>query len=255
MAEILLINPAKRKGRKMARKKTRSAAQRRATAKLVALNRRRSRPARRAPQRKARRRNPITTLTSRVVRRRPARRASNPLGRRGGRHRRRRNPIMGLGGVSARGIIGQVRDALIGAGGAVAVDAAYARLSPMLPATLQRMPGSVGAGDAVKALFTILAGKLLSRMTRGLSNRMAQGALTVQAHGIVSSMLPAGLLGYYSPARIVQGNNRVGPNRAGMSAYLRPGAKSPLLNAYMRPGVTPLLSGVTSMRERENQVR
>jgi hypothetical protein len=253
MAKILLINPAQRKGRKMARKKTRSAAQRRATAKLVAMNRRRSSPARRAPRRKSRRgRNPITTLTSRVMRRRPARRVSNPLGRR--RVRRRRNPIS-LGGVSARGIIGQVKDALIGAGGAVAVDAAYARLSPMLPATLQRVPGSVGAGDAVKALFTILAGKLLSRMTRGLSNRMAQGALTVQAHGIVSSMLPAGLLGYYSPARIVQGNNRVGPIRAGMNAYLRPGAKSPLLNAYMRPGVTPLLSGVTSMRERENQVR
>jgi hypothetical protein len=254
MAEILLINPAKRKGRNMARKKTRSAAQRRATAKLVAMNRRRSSPARRAPRRKARRRNPISIITARTPRR-PARRRSNPLAsRRGGRHRRRRNPIS-LGGVSARGIIGQVKDALIGAGGAVAVDAAYARLSPMLPATLQRMPGSVGAGDAVKALFTILAGKLLSRMTRGLSNRMAQGALTVQAHGIVSSMLPAGLLGYYSPARIVQGNNRVGPTRSGMNAYLRPGAKSPLLNAYMRPGVTPLLSGVTSMRERENQVR
>jgi len=253
MADILLINPAKRKGRKMARKKTRSAAQRRATAKLVAMNRRRSSPARRAPRRKARRRNPISIITARTPRR-PARRTRNPLGRRSGRHRRRRNPIS-LGGVSARGIIGQVKDALIGAGGAVAVDAAYARLSPMLPATLQRMPGSVGAGDAVKALFTILAGKLLSRMTRGLSNRMAQGALTVQAHGIVSSMLPAGLLGYYSPARIVQGNNRVGPTRSGMNAYLRPGAKSPLLNAYMRPGVTPLLSGVTSMRERENQVR
>jgi hypothetical protein len=253
MAEILLINPAKRKGRKMAaRKKTRSAAQRRATAKLVAMNRRRPMKRRMAAnRRRGRRSNPINIITARA--RRPARRMSNPLGRRG--HRRRRHNPISLGGVSARGILGQVKDALIGAGGAVVVDAAYARLSPMLPASLQRMPGSVGAGDAVKALFTILAGKLLSRMTRGMSNRLAQGALTVQAHGIVSAMLPPGLLGYYSPARIVQGSNRVGPTRGGMNAYLPPGTRSPLLNAYTRPGVTPLLSGVTSMRERENQVR
>lgn len=163
--------------------------------------------------------------------------------------RRRRNPI--ALGVSARGIMGSIKDALIGAGGAVAVDALYGRIAPMLPASLQKGP-TVGAGDAVKALFTIVAGKALSRMTRGLSVKMAQGSLTVQAHGIVSSMLPAGVMGYYSPARITQGSNRVGPMRSGMNAYLPAGSKGPLLNAYMRGGVTPLLSGSDNARMREN---
>lgn len=233
----------------MARKKTRSAAQRRATAKLVSMNK-----ARRSG-RKARRHNPISTIAARAAvrrTRRPARRTANPIGRTRRAVRRRRNPIS-LGGLSVKGIMSQVKDALIGAGGAVALDVAYARLNPMLPASLQRTPGMIGAGDAVKALVTIAAGKLLNRATRGLSGKMAQGALTVQAHGIVSAMLPAGMVGFYSPARIVQGTNRVGPMRSGngMQAYLPPGTKTPLLNAYMRSGSTPLLSGSSNARERE----
>ena len=253
MAEVLLINPTRRKGRKMA-KKSRTAAQRRATAKLVAMNR--SRRGRAAPRRKsrksrkARRSNPVNTL----VARRRMRRAANPVGaaRRGSRRvsRRRRNPVS-LGGVTPKGIIAAVRDAAIGAGGAVAVDMLYARINPMLPATLQKTPGALGAGDGVKALLTIVLGKLLSRATRGMSVKAAQGALTVQAHGILTGLLPAGMLGYYSPARIVQGTQRVGPNRSSQSvlnAYVARGSGTPLLSAYVR-GRSPLLSG--NARERE----
>lgn len=222
MAEMLLINPRKR---------------RRATSKKRRASRRR--------------RNPIATLRSRVPAR-PARRRVNPIGRlRRAVGRRRRNPIA-LGGIG-RSLMSGVKDALIGAGGAVAVDMAYARIAPMLPASLQRTPGRVGAGDAVKALITVVLGKLLSKPTRGLSAKMAQGALTVQAHGIVSSMLPAGALGWYSPYPMINASQRVGPIRRGMSgvgAFTR--GPTALLSAYTG-GSSPLLSG--SARTREGAIR
>lgn len=220
MPEMLLINPRKRRA---ARKTTKS---RRRTSK--------------------RRRNPINTIRSRAV---APRRRANPIRYVKRRMtRRRRNPIS-LGG-SAKGFMTQLKDALIGAGGAVAVDMAYARIAPMLPASLQQTPGSVGAGDAVKAVLTVMLGKLLSKPTRGLSAKMAQGALTVQAHGIVTAMLPAGMrMGYYSPAQIAAMTNRVGPVRRGMNAYL-PAGQTQNLNAYTQPGRTQLLNGA-AVRMRE----
>jgi len=228
MAELLLINPRKR--RRPAKRAT---------------------GAKRPARRRVTRRNPISNLRSRAV----ATRRSNPLrARRSSARKRRRNPIR-LGGVG-KGLMSGIKDAMIGAAGAVGVDFAMSKLAPMLPAALQRTPGQVGAGDAVKAVVTVLLGNLLSKATKGLSRKMAQGALTVQAHGLISALLPAGMLGFYSPARIVQGTNRVGPIRTQgqVGRYMQPGATA-LLNgagAYMRPGVSPLLSGA---RLREGSVR
>ena len=230
MPEMMLINPRKRRAAKSTKRRASP------------------RRARRAATR--RRRNPINTIAARVRRtpvRRTARRA-NPIRN---LRRRRRNPIS-LGG-SAKSYMSAIKDALIGAGGAIGVDLAFSKLSPMLPASLQVVKGSPGAGDAVKAVFTVIAGKLLSKATRGLSVKAAQGALTVQAHGIVSGLLPASMqvngLGYYSPAQIANMTNRVGPIRRGMNAYVSPG-QTQLLNAYAQPGRTQLLNGV-SPRVRE----
>mgnify|MGYP000552972752 CR=1 FL=1 len=227
MPEMLLINPRKRRAAKSTKRRASPRRARRA-----------------APKR---RRNPINTIAARV-RRTPVRRAArraNPI-----RNRRRRNPIS-LGG-SAKSYMSAVKDALIGAGGAIGVDLAFAKLSPMLPASLQVVKGSPGAGDAVKAVFTVIAGKLLSKATRGLSVKAAQGALTVQAHGIVSGLLPASMqvngLGYYSPAQIASMTNRVGPIRRGMNAYVTPG-QTQLLNAYAAPGRTQLLNSSPRVRE------
>ncbi len=226
MAELLLLNPRRRRRASSSSKK------------------------RRSPRR---RRNPINTIKYR-----PARRRSNPIGLRRARRvggRRRRNPI------SLRGMTGtlmtQLRDAAIGAGGAIAVDVLMGKLNPMLPASMQRVPGQVGAGDAVKAVITVLLGKLLNKPTRGLASKAAQGALTVQLHGIASTFMPAGMaLGYYSPAQTIPYSGRVGPlrSRGSMGRYVQPGV-TPLLSGvgrYVRPGVTPLLS---SAREREGSVR
>lgn len=217
MAEMLLLNPRKRRARK-------------------------SNPS----KRRHRRRNP-SLLSPRRVARRVARRTarrSNPMpGRRLVIRRRRRNPIA-MGGM-ARGAVAMLNEALIGGAGAIAVDAVMGQVGPMLPASLQRVPGSVGAGDAVKALITIVLGRVLSRPTRGLSMKAAQGALTVQAHGVLSTMVPSSLaLGYATPGQVMPGSPRIGPN----ARMLRPvgryvSSPPPLLNRYVGPANSPLLSG------------
>lgn len=178
------------------------------------------------------------------------RRARNPIGSSAPRRmRRRRNPIA-LGG-SARSMLGQFKGALIGGAGSVAVDLAYGQVARFLPAALQRTPGAVGLGDAVKAVFTYALGELLNRPTRGMSRQMAAGALTVQAAGLIRGFVPATMaMGYYSPARVVQGSPRVGPNTAGRNVGAYTGGPTPLLNAYSA-GPSPMLNGAGRAQRRE----
>lgn len=249
MPELLIINPGRKVKRKTGRKAPRSAAQKAATRRMIAANR--SRAGRKTGRRKARRSNPAPSLLRRVSRgaRRVARRVT----------RRRRNPIS-LG--SSRSYIALFKDALIEGGGAVAVDYGYSYVEGMMPAMLQRTPGRVGLGDAVKAVLTVAAGRLLSKPTRGLSMKAARGALTVQAHGIVSSFVPGGVaglgrgrMGWAVAAPVINGTARVGPN-GNVGAYLPPG-QTPLLSgngrtgAYMAAGQTALLNGVGSAINRE----
>jgi len=232
MAEMLLINPR-------ARRRARRAAVRRSPA--------------RARRRVARRRNPAPPVvaavrrTVRRARRRTAVRAmTNPARR---IHRRRRNPISLGGGNTAKGIMGMLKEAAIGGAGAVAFDVLMGKINPMLPMTLQTSPNSVGVGDAVKAVMTAVIGNALAKPTKGLSRKLAQGALTAQARDIISFFLPADMaLGYASPARVLNYSSRVGPNR--LSAYLKPGA-TPLLSAYTQPGAASPLLNAARVAQRE----
>ena len=216
MAEMLLINPKKRRRnpatkRRVVRRKN----------PVTAMVRRRRNPL--AAMR--RRRNPLAA----------ARR--NPLAR---MRRRMRNPIGGVMG----NYMTQIREAVIGGAGALGMDLVYGQINSFLPAALKRVPGSIGAGDAVKAVITVALGGLLSKPTRGLSDKAARASLTIQAYDIMKSFVPSGMtIGYASPALIAQGTNRVGPIRRGMNAYTN---GTPLLNAYMSPGKTALLSGARS---------
>lgn len=214
MAEMLLINPRKRPSKRRA-----SSAKRRVM--------RRKNPIA-AVRRIKRRRNPIAATRRRVMRRR------NPIG-------------MGMGG----GYMTAIREALMGGAGAVAMDVVFGQINKFMPATLQKVPGTVGAGDAVKAVLTVFIGHALNKVTRGFSRKAAQASLTVQAHDIIRSFVPAtvalGSVGYATPAFPVQGTNRVGPIRKGVNAYT---TGTPLLNAYQQAnGPTALLSGA---RSREN---
>ena len=207
MAEMLLINPRRR---------------RKATAKRRTTRARRRNPVARVMARPARRRNPVAAMKRRVM-------------------RRRRNPI----GMNA-GMMKMIQDAFIGGAGSIAVDLAQGQINRFLPATLQTRPGTVGLGDGVKAVLTVVLGRALNRTTRGLSMKMASGALTVQSAGIMRTLLGPTLganLGFYTPGMVTNMNNRVGPIRNNMVGAYTPAGQTPLLSAYTKPGVTPLLNG------------
>ena len=224
MAEMLLINPRRRKARKTTAKRR----DRRAST--------------------ARRSNPIAAVARRVMRRR------NPIGMMQRRvMRRRRNPI-GMGRVGMGSVVSMVREGLMSGVGAVAFGVVHGQIQKFLPAALRVVPGKIGAGDAVKALITVVLGQALSGVTRGYSKKAAAASLTVQMHDLVKGFVPAALplggLGYASPAGISMGTNRVGPIRRGMNAYT---GGTPLLSAYTS-GSSQLLNGARS-REGVTAVR
>ena len=219
--------------------------------KMLLLNPRR-RKARKTTTTKRRRRNPVAPRPAAVARRTARRvaRRRNPVARVARRvMRRRRNPIA-LGGT-ARSAVAMLKEAMIGGAGAIAVDYAMGQANRFLPVSLQRVPGSPGVGDLVKAVLTVLLGRVLSRPTRGMSVKMAQGALTVQAHGLMAGFLPSTMtLGYSVPGRVVDMNTRIGPNSQTLQRYTRPGV-TPLLNRYTGPGVSPILGARNAAMARD----
>lgn len=233
MPQLLLINP---RARNMA-KKARTAAQKRATARMIAANR-----ARRGGG--ARRANPIAKRRARSGATSPVAVYSRKLRR--SASRRRRNPISlrSLTGGAGGSYMAMFKDAAIGGAGAVAFDLLHGQVAGFLPASLRRTPGTVGVGDAVKAVLTAFIGQLASKPTRGLSAKMARGSLTVQARDLIATMVPATMpLGYYTAAPITNGTMRVGPNRRmfnNQPISLTP--SGPLLNRYVS-GASPLLNG------------
>lgn len=169
MAEILLVNPRKRKTARrkkpMARKTRRTAAQRAATRKMIAANRRK------------RRGNPV----ARKRRRKPAARRRTPVRarRRAPVRRRRRTGRTGNPALNMRSVQNQLMEAGTGAVGALGLDVIQGYLP--IPANLK--VGLVGTG--VKALLAIGMGVVASKVkiVRGATaNKMVNGALTVVLH-------------------------------------------------------------------------
>ena len=248
--EVLLINPRRRARRapKLGRD---------SSGRFLPAGRSRNpvQPLRAAAKR--RRRNPIRTVTvapAPARRAAPARRRRNPIRTANVQtysRKRRRNPLA-LGGIG-RGLIGQLRDAAIGGAGAVAVELAMGQVQGYLPEILRRKPGQVGLGDVVKVGLTIALGRVLSRPTRGLSQKMAAGALIVQAADLIRGFVAsAGMpLGYATAGMVANGAQRVSPNNVRqIGLYTKPGATQ-LLNRYTQPGATQLLNQSTA-RSRES---
>lgn len=155
---LMLINPRKRR--------TRSAAQRAATKRMIAANRARraSNPRKRRAKRHSvsrRRHNPIRTVTRTVHR----------------RSRRHRNPI---GKLSTSNITGMLLNGLKGAGGAVVVNVAT-----------NYLPDAVKTGKVVyvtRAALAILLGTVGSKVLGKHARPMAEGALTVNFHDFINTM-------------------------------------------------------------------
>lgn len=107
----------------------------------------------------------------------------NPFHRRrhrgGGFHR---NP-------SFRGIIGQVmptiKAGLVGAGGALALDAAWGYIGPKLPSSLS----NTYVQFAVKALTAVAIGMIGNRFLRGKGRDLSVGAMTVATHDLLKTTL------------------------------------------------------------------
>lgn len=254
MAEMLLINPSHRPSRRKARRSTNPG--------------RRPRARRAAAPRRVRR-NPIHHFAglgnphrarrrthSRRVRRNPMHALAHHR-----RHRRRRNPIS-LGHHKANAI-GMLKAALLGGAGAITVDLLMGQVNKYLPDSLKVNDAQVGVGDAVKGALTIVAGLGLSKMTKGLSVKLAQGALIVQASDILRSFLPSSMtLGYATSARLLRGSPMIGPNAAALQAgrgILPPNqptlsryvdGKSPLLNRYVAG--SPVLNSYLATGRRSN---
>lgn len=219
--EIMVVNPSprpskrKKKGaKKMAgklgramrrvRRKTRSAAQKRATRKLVASNRRRRRP---APKRRRRRSfagraKSSTRTVTRWRTRRPARRA------------RRRNP-------SPRGMIGRAAKdvfmpGIVGGVGALGLDILMGYATPMLPEAMK----TGYAATLTKGIGAVVLGMIVGKVLKkpALGRQLAVGGMTVAVHNVVKPLLadaaPMIPLGDYDS--YMNGWGSIG---GGMSAY------------------------------------
>lgn len=170
MEQLLLVNPRKRRARKTGR----SAAQKRATARMLAANRaaRRSNPSPRASAQKRRRRSAMPSVKTLY-------------------RRRRRNPASPVSGIMPL-----LNAALMGAAGATAVNAAVAYLP--LPDTLK----TGNMSHVVKAVMAMGLGVFGRRFIGKAALSMAQGALTVTLTDAIKGVAAqAGMsLGYYAPA-------------------------------------------------------
>ena len=201
MSELLLINP---------RKRTRSAAQKAATRRMVAANR-----SRKSPTRKR------STKTVIVQAARRTRRAAHSAAR----HIRRR--LRSKGARASMGSIGHmVKGGLIGGAGAVLVDVLASKLP--IPATMQ----TGVAGAATRVALAIGAGMLLGKvMNKATAHQLAAGSITVTGYNLIKSLVGPmiGLsavtdingVGFYSPAvaPVAYGSDNIS-GADSMGAYL-----------------------------------
>ena len=202
MSALWTIAANPRRRRKVGGRKTRSAAQRAATRKMLAANRsRRSgvsanpRRRRRVVHHRAIRRNP-------VAKRRTSRRAA-----------RRSSGRMSMGGMKA-GAFALLKAGAIGAGGALTVDVAMGFLNGYLPATMNTKLNADGTVNylnyAVKGALAVSLAHFGKRMVSAeTANRMATGSFTVMAYEILRPMvvnvMPATMsLGWFSPGRVMR---------------------------------------------------
>jgi hypothetical protein len=234
MQEIIVVNPSKRPSQR--RKASRSAAQKRATANLVRMNKarkgastmsrakRKTNPAKRRTSR-ARRPNPAPLRArSRRVRRNPARRV----------HRRRRNPI----GLNAGKPMQLLTPALVGALGATAVNTVFNNVAGVLPASLNTGNMSYVTKAALALGLAYLGGK---GSKRAMFMQMAEGSLTVTIHDAIVA-LSGGMgmsLGAYMPGLIQRSPN----------AYGRPAAQMNGMSAYLTGGGSPQQRQIQASRQ------
>lgn len=215
----MLVNPSKRK-KKMPVRKRRTPAQKRATAKLVALNKRRARmksnPAKRKTAAK-------TTTRKRVAISAPSRRTGKKPSARLTRRRKRNtvrsyypNPArrMTRKGMVKNIVEKQLQPAAIMASGALMLDIGYGYLGGYIPAVLN----TGMARHATKGVVALALGFIASNFVKAnTANELAKGAMTVTMHGAMKEAMqtfmpaiPLGDVGYYNVSPVYPAGDGMG---------------------------------------------
>lgn len=174
MAELLLVNPARRKRRKSRRKMTAK------QLKYFGGGRKRRSRTRARVTTKRRRRRSVVAVNPR--RRRRSRRALTV-----GFRRRRRNPSMraSLGSIQ-NSVVPLLKAGGMGAAGAIGLDLLWGYGKGMLPATIA---GSPIAQYGAKLLGAILVGIAGDMVFKGKGKELATGAATVVLHDAMKAQL------------------------------------------------------------------
>lgn len=110
------------------------------------------------------------------------RRRHNPVRR---HHRRHRNPSFSVRGLQAS-IVPTLKEGLVGAAGALMLDAVWGYVNPQLPATIT---GSPYLQYAVKALTAVAVGWAGGHLLKGKARDLAIGGVTVASHDLLKSTL------------------------------------------------------------------
>ena len=211
---VAAVNPRKRRAKS---RKPRSAAQKAATARMLAANRRTSSNPR---KRRTRRAAPAAVASVRRRARRSVARARSSVSRY-------------MGGSVQKNAMGLLKTGVVGAGGALAVDVAAGFIMPMLPAMVGNKLNADGSNNylyfaaksALAVGVAVLGAKVMKRET---AHALAAGSITVTAYDLlkpmVQSVLPASMnLGYMLPGRIM---NPRAMSPGGLGVYDRTGEQS-----------------------------
>ena len=186
---------------------------------ILLVNPRRRRRSKKKTVSRKRRKNPVVRRRRRTAK--PKRRVSR---------RRRRNPI-----ISARSVQGQLKTAATGAVGALALDVALAYIP--LPAAIS---GGI-VGKVAKAAGAIGLGIVANKLgvSAANANRMAEGALTVQLHGIGKELLTqfapgVALSAYVGDDSLGYAGSGWNPSEQYLEAYNEPNNLGPFgMSAYV----------------------
>lgn len=203
MPEIMLVNPRKRtkKGKKMATKKRRTAAQKRATKRLVAFNKaRRSPTKRKSPKRKAPAKRRKTISKAAPSKRLRARRRKNT--KRGyfpnPKKRTRKSMVANI-------VDKQLKPAAIQATGALMLDIGYGYLGGYIPDMLNSGMTKYATKGAIAIGLGVIANMYMKSNT---ANLLATGAMTMTMHEAMKEAManfaPQVPLGFYSAAPVYQ---------------------------------------------------
>lgn len=180
--------------------------------------------------------------------------------------RRRRNPASRKGHAIGESI----KDALLGGAGSVGVDAIMGQIRGSLPASVQ----TGYEYSAVKAAITIALGMVAGRFMGPRGQKLAEGALTVQAAMLITSFVPSSMtlggrsriLGPAGQMRgVITGGSATGPQDylpgRGMGVFTGRGgragviSRTPNQQVSVAPGAAPRGMGVFSTSAQRTRAR